>query len=69
MSGVLPWSEIQKAGVKRVSMGAALYARVMGDLRTAARQLADGDLASASAGIGFGEIETLILEATRPNTP
>lgn len=69
MSGVLPWSELQKVGVKRVSMGAALYARVMGDLRKAAKQLADGDLASASEGIGFGEIKTLIFEATKPNTP
>src|SRR5262245_33862107 len=25
MSGVVPWSELQKAGVKRVSMGSALY--------------------------------------------
>jgi 2-methylisocitrate lyase-like PEP mutase family enzyme len=67
MSGVLPWSELQKAGVKRVSMGAALYARVMGDLRKAATQLAGGDLASASAGMEFGEIKTLISEATKPN--
>jgi 2-methylisocitrate lyase-like PEP mutase family enzyme len=67
MSGVLPWSELQKAGVKRVSMGAALYARVMGDLRKAATQLAGGDLASASAGMEFGEIKTLIFEATKPN--
>jgi 2-methylisocitrate lyase-like PEP mutase family enzyme len=68
MSGALPWSELQKAGVKRVSMGAALYARVMGDLQKAGRQLADGDLASASEGIAFSEIEKLISEATKPNT-
>lgn len=64
MSGTLPWTELQKAGVKRVSLGSALYRRVMGDLRTAARQLADGDLASASQGIGSGEIEKLIADAT-----
>jgi len=63
MSGTLPWSELQKAGVKRVSMGVALYTRVMGDLRKAAGQLADGDFASASAGISFGEIKKLISEA------
>jgi 2-methylisocitrate lyase-like PEP mutase family enzyme len=63
-SGTLPWSELQKAGVKRVSLGAALYTRVMGDLRKAAGQLADGDLASASMGSGFGEIQKLIAEAT-----
>jgi 2-methylisocitrate lyase-like PEP mutase family enzyme len=70
MSGPVPWSELQKAGVKRVSMGAALYTRVMGDLQKAAKQLADGDLASASEGsIGFGDIKKMISEATKPNTP
>jgi 2-methylisocitrate lyase-like PEP mutase family enzyme len=63
MSGTLPWSELQKAGVKRVSMGAALYTRVMGDFQSAARQLAAGDLASASQGIGYGEIKKLIAAA------
>ena len=63
MSGALPWSELQKVGVKRVSMGVALYTRVMGDLKKAAKQLADGDLASASAGMSFGEIKKLISEA------
>lgn len=67
MSGPVPWTELQKAGVKRVSMGVALYTRVMGDLRKAARQLAGGDLASASEGIGFGEVKRMISEATKPN--
>ncbi len=67
MSGTVPWAELQKAGVKRVSMGVALYTRVMGDLRKAAKQLADGDLASASEGIGFGEVMQMISEATKPN--
>jgi 2-methylisocitrate lyase-like PEP mutase family enzyme len=63
MSGTLPWSELQKAGVKRVSMGAALYTRVMGDFQSAARQLAAGDLASASQGIGYGEIKKMMAAA------
>ena len=63
MAGALPWAELQKAGVKRVSLGVSLYTRVMGDLRKAAEELADGDLASASAGIGFGELKALIAEA------
>ena len=67
MSGTLPWAELQKAGVKRVSMGVSLYLRVMADLRKAAQELAGGDLASASKGIGFGEIKKLISEATKPN--
>jgi 2-methylisocitrate lyase-like PEP mutase family enzyme len=66
MSGTLPWSELQKAGVKRVSMGVTLYTRVMGDLRKAARQLGGGDLAAASEGIGFGEIKKMIAEAAKP---
>ena len=64
MSGAVPWTELQKAGVKRVSMGVALYTRVMGDLRTAARQLADGDIAAASHGIAFGEVKKMIADAT-----
>ncbi len=65
MSGTLPWVELQKAGVKRTSLGVALYTRVMGDLRKAARQLAEGDLASASDGIGFGPVSKMISEATK----
>jgi len=64
MSGALPWTELQKVGVKRVSIGVTLYTRVMDDLRKAATELAAGDLASASAGISFGEIKKLISEAT-----
>ncbi|WP_159014869.1 isocitrate lyase/phosphoenolpyruvate mutase family protein [Acidisoma sp. S159] len=63
MAGVEPWTELQKAGVKRVSLGVSLYTRVMGDLRLAAKQLAAGDLASASAGMSFREISKLISEA------
>jgi hypothetical protein len=37
----------------------------MGDLRIAARELANGDLASASKGIGFGEIKKMISDATK----
>jgi 2-methylisocitrate lyase-like PEP mutase family enzyme len=65
MTGTVPWAELQAAGVKRVSMGVALYTRVMGDLRTAAQQLLKGDLASASAGMGYGEIKKLIVAATK----
>jgi len=66
MKGTLPFAEVQKAGVKRVSMGVALYTRVMSDLRKAAGELAKGDLASASEGIGFGEVMKMISDATRP---
>jgi 2-methylisocitrate lyase-like PEP mutase family enzyme len=64
MSGVVPWVELQQAGVKRVSMGASLYTRVMSDLRTAARELMSGDLKTASTGMRLREISTLISDAT-----
>jgi len=65
-SGPIPWAELQKVGVKRVSLGSGLYSRVMGDLQTAAGQLAAGDLASATAGgIGYGEL-TKLVSAIRP---
>jgi 2-methylisocitrate lyase-like PEP mutase family enzyme len=63
MAGIEPWAELQKAGVKRVSLGVSLYTRVMGDLRLAAKQLAAGDLASASAGMSFRDVSKLIGEA------
>lgn len=63
MAGALPWLELQKAGVKRVSMGVALYTRVMADLRRATEQLAAGDLQAASTGIPFREISKLISDA------
>jgi 2-methylisocitrate lyase-like PEP mutase family enzyme len=64
LSGVVPWSELQKAGVKRVSLGVALYTRVMADLKLAASQLAQGDLKSAAAGLPFREVKEMIVRAT-----
>ncbi|BDU21340.1 isocitrate lyase/phosphoenolpyruvate mutase family protein [Dyella sp. GSA-30] len=69
MSGTLPLAELQKAGIKRVSMGVALYSRAMGDLRKAAQQLVDGDLASASEGMSFKDIKTMISDATAHKAP
>jgi len=65
MKGTVPFAELQKAGAKRVSLGVALYTRVMADLRKAATELARGDLAAASAGIGFGEVIEMISAATQ----
>jgi 2-methylisocitrate lyase-like PEP mutase family enzyme len=60
MEGAVPVATLQKAGVKRVSMGVALYTRVMADLKVAAKQLADGDTAKSSEGLAFNEAVTLI---------
>lgn len=67
MSGTLPFAELQKAGVKRVSLGVALYTRVMDDLRNAAQQLARGDLAAASKGMSFRDVSRLIADARQQN--
>jgi 2-methylisocitrate lyase-like PEP mutase family enzyme len=64
-SGPVPVAELQRAGVKRISLGVALYTRVMGDLRKAAKQLADGDLPSASHGISFREVMQMIGTAPK----
>jgi 2-methylisocitrate lyase-like PEP mutase family enzyme len=60
-SGPIPWVELQKSGAKRISLGSALYSRLMGDLQQAATQLAAGDLAAATAGgMSYGELTKLV---------
>jgi 2-methylisocitrate lyase-like PEP mutase family enzyme len=63
MAGVVSVAELQKAGVRRISLGVALYSRVMADLQAAAAQLAAGDLASATEGMSFGAIMGMIDDA------
>ena len=60
---VLPAAELQRAGVKRISLGVALYTHAMEALKTGAAQLAAGDIASASAGLSFGEVSRAIAAA------
>lgn len=50
MDKVLTVAELRQAGVKRISLGAALYNHVMGALQRATDALVDGDLATATAG-------------------
>jgi 2-methylisocitrate lyase-like PEP mutase family enzyme len=71
MQGTVPWAELQAAGVRRLSLGVALYTRVMGNLAQAAADLMAGDLAAGSgakpsttSGIAFGELHKKIGEAT-----
>jgi 2-methylisocitrate lyase-like PEP mutase family enzyme len=60
-SGPIPWVELQKSGAQRISLGSALYSRLMGDLQQAATQLAAGDLAAATAGgMSYGELTKLV---------
>lgn len=63
MSGAVPFAALQAAGVKRVSLGVALYTRVMADLRAALGELAAGDLPAASRGLPFREISAMVAAA------
>jgi 2-methylisocitrate lyase-like PEP mutase family enzyme len=62
-SGAVPVAELLGAGVKRISLGVSLYTRVMADLRRAAQELAQGDLASATRGIPFREVMEMLAAA------
>jgi 2-methylisocitrate lyase-like PEP mutase family enzyme len=57
---VLTVSELQQAGVKRISLGPALYTHAMGALEQAATALVAGDIASAATGISFDRVGELL---------
>ncbi|HET6906474.1 MAG TPA: isocitrate lyase/phosphoenolpyruvate mutase family protein [Rhodanobacteraceae bacterium] len=59
-SGPVPLAELAAAGVRRVSLGGALYRRAMAGLEEAAIALRDGDLANGSRGIPGAEIAALL---------
>ncbi|ONH27776.1 isocitrate lyase/PEP mutase family protein [Pseudofrankia asymbiotica] len=56
-------AELQQAGVRRISLGVALYAHAMTALQQAATALAAGDLATATTGISFGQLKRLLSPA------
>ncbi|MER8162051.1 isocitrate lyase/phosphoenolpyruvate mutase family protein [Streptomyces sp. NPDC094472] len=57
---VLTVAELRKAGVKRISVGPALYTHAMGALEQAAKALVTGDLTAATTGISFERISELL---------
>lgn len=57
---VLSVAELQKVGVKRISLGPALYANAMGALEQAIKALVAGDLAKATTGMSFDRIGDLL---------
>jgi 2-methylisocitrate lyase-like PEP mutase family enzyme len=57
---VLTVTELQKAGVKRISLGPSLYTNAMGALEQATKALVAGDLAPATTGISFERISELL---------
>ena len=71
MAGIAPWAEVQAAGVKRLSLGGALYTRIMGNLGQAAKELLAGDIAagsgqepSTSIGLPFRQLHERMRQAT-----
>ena len=61
--GIVPIAELAAAGIKRVSLGSALYLKAMGGLRDVAQHLAQGELGAASGGVSFGEARGLLTAA------
>jgi 2-methylisocitrate lyase-like PEP mutase family enzyme len=53
-------AELQQAGVKRISLGPALYTHAMGALQQATKALVAGDLTTATTGISFERINDLL---------
>lgn len=61
---VLTVADLQKAGVKRISVGPALYTHAMQALQQATQALTAGDLTTATTGIGFDRISELLARGT-----
>ncbi|MFG1859302.1 isocitrate lyase/PEP mutase family protein [Microbispora bryophytorum] len=57
---VLTVAELQKAGVKRISLGPLLYMHATGALEQAIKALVAGDLGSATTGISFERISGVL---------
>jgi 2-methylisocitrate lyase-like PEP mutase family enzyme len=53
-------AELSAAGVKRISIGGAIYSHVAGSLRDAAQALATGDIAAATSGMRFAEVNSVL---------
>jgi 2-methylisocitrate lyase-like PEP mutase family enzyme len=62
-SGPVPIAELQAAGVRRVSLGSALYRHVMASVREAAIALAAGNIAPVTEGVLTSEITRMLTEA------
>jgi 2-methylisocitrate lyase-like PEP mutase family enzyme len=61
--GAVPLAELAAAGVRRVSLGGALYRHAMAALADAAESLRRGDLGSAAHGLPMSEIVGLLPES------
>lgn len=59
-SGAVPFAELGAAGVRRVSLGGALYRHALSGLLEAAEQMRAGDLGAAARGVPGKEISALL---------
>jgi 2-methylisocitrate lyase-like PEP mutase family enzyme len=64
--GPVPLARLEQAGVKRISVGGALYRRAMKELVSTAQALQRGDLAAATGGVPSSEVAALLAEADGP---
>jgi 2-methylisocitrate lyase-like PEP mutase family enzyme len=62
-TGPVPIAELREAGVKRVSLGAALYCHAMKSLQDAAEALAGGNIAPAAEGLWPSKIMSMLRDA------
>ena len=60
---VLTVAELQRVGVKRISLGVALYTHAFDAVEQAARALIAGVLAAATTGMSFGRVNELLTGA------
>jgi len=58
-------AELSAVGVKRISIGSALYTHVAASLQDAAAALANGDIAAATSGMSFSELNSLLDQVPR----
>jgi len=58
-TGIVPVSELSAVGVKRISLGGALYRVAMNALVESAKAMLKGDLKPATTGVSFGELTAL----------
>lgn len=63
-TGPVPIARVQAAGVRRVSLGSALYSHAMGSLQKAAAALAEGNVGPAAEGLRFAQITELLRDAS-----
>jgi 2-methylisocitrate lyase-like PEP mutase family enzyme len=63
-SGPVPLAELRATGVKRVSLGAALYTRLMLSLQDGLESLNRGDIGAAAKGLPPRQIAAMIKEAS-----